>query len=86
MNETNLPFTFVKFFVMTSGASMRGTVSLILVKNIFNCFNFYSIDLLSRLGQLCDGSRLTTEFSRVLKQCRLLERNKYLKVSQRIRR
>ena len=44
MDETNLPLPFVKLFGMTSGASVRGTVGLILVRKDFNCFNFYSID------------------------------------------
>jgi len=44
MDETNLPLPFVKLFGMTSGASVRGTVGLIFVRNIFNCFNFYIID------------------------------------------
>ena len=30
---------------LTSGTSMRGIAGLILMKNGFNCFNFYSIDL-----------------------------------------
>ena len=57
MDETNLPLPFVKFFGMTSGASMRGMVGLILMRNIFNCFNFYSIDIVgsrARLYLFCD--------------------------------
>ena len=46
IDETNLPLPFVKSFGLTSGTSVRGTVGLILVRNVFNCFNFYSIDLL----------------------------------------
>ena len=45
MDETNVPLPFVKLLGMTSGAFVRGTVGLILVRNIFNCFNFYSIDI-----------------------------------------
>ena len=48
MDETNLPLPFVKLFGMTSGASVRGTVDLILMRNIFNYFNFYSIDRLEK--------------------------------------
>ena len=44
IDETNFPLPFVKPFGMTSGASVRGTVGLILVRIVFNCFNFYSID------------------------------------------
>jgi len=44
IDETNLPLLFVKPFGMTSGASVRGMVGLILVRNIFSCFNFYSIE------------------------------------------
>ena len=39
------PPPFAKPFGLTSGTSMRGTVGLILVRKIFNCFNFNSIDL-----------------------------------------
>jgi len=42
IDENNV-LTFVKSFGLTSGASERGTVDLILVRNIFNCFNIYSI-------------------------------------------
>ena len=45
MDEANLPLPFVKLFGMTSGASVRNTVDLILMRNIFNYFNFYSIDI-----------------------------------------
>ena len=44
IGETNLPLPFVMPFGLTSGASVRGSVDLSLVKNVFNCFNFYSID------------------------------------------
>ena len=43
IDETNLPLPFVKPFGLTSGTSVRGIVDLILVINVFNCFNFYSI-------------------------------------------
>ena len=39
MDETNLLLPFVKLFGMISGASVRGTVGLILVRNVFNYFN-----------------------------------------------
>ena len=50
IDKTNLPLPFVKPFGLTSGASMRGTVGVILVKNIFNCFNFYSIEKSGAIG------------------------------------
>ena len=37
IDETNLPLPFVK--------PLRGTVDLILVRNVLNYFNFYSIDI-----------------------------------------
>jgi len=40
IDETNLPLPLVKSFGLTSGASVRGTVGLILVRKVFNCFNF----------------------------------------------
>ena len=43
IDETNLPLPFVKPFDLTSGASVRGTVGLTLVRNVFNCNNFYFI-------------------------------------------
>ena len=52
MDETNLPLPFVKLFGMTSGASVRDTVGLILVRNVFNCFNFYSIDIDFRIDMV----------------------------------
>ena len=36
---------FVKPLDLTSGIFVRGIVGLILVRNVFNYFNFYSIDL-----------------------------------------
>ena len=39
IDEINLPLPFVKLFGMTSGASVRGKVGLILVRKDFNCFN-----------------------------------------------
>ena len=45
IDETNLPLPLVKSFGLTSGASVRGTVGLVLVEKSFNCFNFYSLDL-----------------------------------------
>ena len=44
IDETNLPLPFVKPFGLTSRSSVRGAVGLILVRNVFNCSNFYSID------------------------------------------
>ena len=41
IDETNLPLSFAKPFGLTSGAFVRDTVSLILVKKSFNCFNFF---------------------------------------------
>ena len=43
IDKTNLPLPFVKPFGLTCGASVRGTMGLILVRKYFNCFNFYSI-------------------------------------------
>ena len=40
------PLPLVKTLDLTSGSSVRGKVCLILVKIIFNCFKFYSIDRL----------------------------------------
>jgi len=40
-NET--PHPFVKLFSLRSGTSVKSMVGLILVRKIFNCFNFYSI-------------------------------------------
>ena len=42
IDETNVPLPFIKPFGLTSGASVRGTVGLILVRNVFNWFHFYS--------------------------------------------
>jgi len=44
IDEINLPSHSSNLFSLTSGASVRGTVGLILVRIVFNCFNFYSID------------------------------------------
>jgi len=40
IDETNLPLPFVKPFGLTSGASTRGKVGLILVRKGYNYFNF----------------------------------------------
>jgi len=42
-NET--PSSFVKYLDLLSGTSVSSKVGLILIRNIFNCFNFYSIDI-----------------------------------------
>ena len=45
LSKNSTPPSFVKLFGLASGTSVRGMVALILVKNDFNCFNIYSIDL-----------------------------------------
>ena len=42
-NET--PSSFVKHLDLLSGTSVSSKMGLILVRNIFNYFNFYSIDI-----------------------------------------
>ena len=44
IDEINLSLPFVKPFGLISGTSVRGTVGLILVRIVLNCFKFYSID------------------------------------------
>ena len=44
LSKNGIPSSFVKLFGLASGTSMRGMVALILVKNDFNYFSFYSID------------------------------------------
>ena len=44
LSKNGSPPPFVKTLDLTSGSYMRGKVGLILVKIVFNCFNFYSID------------------------------------------
>ena len=44
LSKNGSPPPFVKLFGLTSGTSVRGMAGLILVRNVFNCFNFYSID------------------------------------------
>ena len=39
-DEINLSLPFVKLFGMTSGASLRGKVGLILMRKSFSYFNF----------------------------------------------
>ena len=41
IDEINLPLPFVIPFALTSGATVRGTAGLILVRIVFNYFNFY---------------------------------------------
>ena len=45
LSKNGTPPLFVKPFGLTSGTFMRDTVGLILMRKIFNCFNFNSIDL-----------------------------------------
>ena len=41
LSKNESPHSFVKSLGLTSGASVRGTVDLILIKKNFNYFNFY---------------------------------------------
>ena len=52
IDEINRPLPFVKPFGLTSGAFVRDTVGLILLKNVFNCFNFYSIDFSQQISDV----------------------------------
>ena len=85
INFVSLVYTlFRQTFVMTSGASVRDIVDLILVRKNFNCFNFYSIDRLvswnvSRMhGQLRIYTALLNFPKKLLLPCKLkLERTLY---------